>query len=67
MNLKKHYGGQKKLDTQHAITDHMHVKLQTAAAQVLSSVLTLGDPMDCATPGSFVLHYILKFAQILIY
>ena len=22
------------------------------------------DPMDCSTPGSFVLHHLLEFAQI---
>ena len=25
---------------------------------------TLGDSMDCSTPGSSVLHCLLKFAQI---
>ena len=25
--------------------------------------LTLCDPMDCSTPGSFVLHYLLEFTQ----
>ena len=25
---------------------------------------TLGDPTDCRMPGSSVLHYVLKFAQI---
>ena len=27
------------------------------------SGLTLGDPMDCSTPGFPVLHYLPKFAQ----
>ena len=31
---------------------------------VTKSCLTLCDPMDCSTPGSTVLHYLLKFAQI---
>ena len=26
--------------------------------------LTICDPMDCSTPGSSVLHYLLEFAQI---
>ena len=25
--------------------------------------LTLCDPMDCSTPGSSVLHYLLEFVQ----
>ena len=24
----------------------------------------LCDPMDCSTPGFFVLHYLLEFAQV---
>ena len=31
---------------------------------VTKSCLTLCDPMDCSTPGSTVLHYLLEFAQI---
>ena len=30
----------------------------------ICSVLSLWDPMDCSTPGSPVLHYLLEFAQI---
>ena len=30
----------------------------------ICSVLSLCDPMDCSTPGSPVLHYLLEFAQI---
>ena len=30
---------------------------------VAKSYLTLCDPMDCSTPGSPVLHYLLEFAQ----
>ena len=30
---------------------------------VAQSCLTLCDPMDCSTPGSSVLHYLLEFAQ----
>ena len=29
--------------------------------------LTLCDPMDCSTPGSPVLHYLLEFAQIYVH
>ena len=31
---------------------------------VAKSCSTLCDPMDCSTPGSSVLHYLSKFAQI---
>ena len=31
---------------------------------VAKSCLTLCDPMDCSVPGSSLLHYLLKFAQI---
>ena len=31
---------------------------------VTKSCLTLCDPMDCSTPSSAVLHYLLEFAQI---
>ena len=31
---------------------------------VAQSCPTLCDPMDCSTPGSPVLHYLLEFAQI---
>ena len=31
---------------------------------ISKSCLTLCDPIDCSTPGSPVLHYLLKFAQI---
>ena len=31
---------------------------------VAKSCSTLTDPMGCSTPGSFVLHYPLEFAQI---
>ena len=31
---------------------------------VAKSYLTLWDPMDCSTPGSPVLHYLLEFVQI---
>ena len=30
---------------------------------VTKSCLTLCDPIDCSTPGSFVLHYRPEFAQ----
>ena len=30
---------------------------------VAQSCPTLGDPMDCSTPGFLVLHYVPKFAQ----
>ena len=30
---------------------------------VAKSSPTLCDPIDCGTPGSFVLHYLLEFAQ----
>ena len=29
--------------------------------------LTLSNPMDCSTPGSSVLHYLLEFAQICVH
>ena len=35
-------------------------------AQLLS-LTQLCDPMDCSTPGSSVLHYLLEFAQILVH
>ena len=31
---------------------------------VAKSCLTLCDPMDCSTPGSPLLHYLLEFVQI---
>ena len=31
---------------------------------VAKSCPTLCDPMDCRTPGSSVLHYLLEFAHI---
>ena len=35
-----------------------------SCCSVAQSCLTLCDPMDCSTPGSSVLHYLLEFAQI---
>ena len=35
-----------------------------AAAKSLQSCLTLGNPMDCSTPGFPVLHCLPEFAQI---
>ena len=32
---------------------------------VAKSCLTLCNPMDCSTPGPFVLHYLLVFVQLL--
>ena len=31
---------------------------------VAQSCLTLGNPIDCSTPGSFVLHCLPEFAQV---
>ena len=36
---------------------------QCCCCSVAKSCLTLCDPTDCSTPGSPVLHYLLKFAQ----
>ena len=38
--------------------------ISNCCCSVTKSCLTLCDPMDCSTPGSTVLHYLLKFAQI---
>jgi len=35
----------------------------SCCCSVTKSHLTLGHSMDCSTPGSYVLHYVLKFAQ----
>ena len=35
----------------------------SCCCSVAQSCLTLGDPMDCSTPGFPVLHYLLEFAQ----
>ena len=36
----------------------------TVIVQSLKSYPTLCNPMDCTTPGSSVLHYLLEFTQI---
>ena len=36
---------------------------QHSCCSVAQSCLTLGDPMDCSTPGFPVLHYLLESAQ----
>ena len=38
-------------------------KLICYYCSVTQSCPTLCDPMDCSTPGSLVLHYLLEFAQ----
>ena len=38
--------------------------LHDHCCSVSKSSPTLSDPMDCSTPGSSVLHYLLNFAQI---
>ena len=50
---QKHYGGQKKLDT----------STPSLVCSVAKLCLALGDPMDCATPGSSVLHCLLMSAH----
>ena len=36
----------------------------TVIVQSLKSYPTFCNPMDCSTPGSSVLHYLLEFTQI---
>ena len=40
----------------------LHCQLLSCCS-VAESCLTLCDPMDCSTPGSCILHYLLGFAQ----
>ena len=50
---QKHHGGQKKLDT----------STPSLVCSVAKLCLAPGDPVDCATPGSSVLHCLLTSAQ----
>ena len=40
-----------------------HCLLQPHCSSVTKSCPTLGNPVDCSTPGFSVLHYLLEFAQ----
>ena len=39
-------------------------KMYICCCSMAKSCPTLCDPMDCSTPGSYVLHYLPEFAQI---
>ena len=43
---------------------HTYLFTSKECCSFAKSWLTLCDPMDCNTPGSSVLHYLLEFAQI---
>ena len=45
-------------------TSNAVVSMNTCFYSASKSCLTLCDPMDCSTPGSSVLHYLLEFGQI---
>ena len=45
-------------------TYYFKVSCHCCCCSVTKSCLTLCNPMDCDTPGSSVLHYLLEFAQI---
>ena len=44
----------------------LHLLFTCRCCSVTKSRLTLCSPMDCSPPGSSVLHYLPKFAQILV-
>ena len=46
-----------------SIIDALLLNSAIVLVQLLSHCLTLCDPMDCSTPGSLVLHYLLEFTQ----
>ena len=46
------------------LADEALIQGLSCCCSVAQSCLTLCDPMDCGTPGSPVLHYLLEFAQI---
>ena len=46
------------------VLDLLGLCLNRCGCWVAKSCLTLFDPVDCSMPGSFVLHYLLQFAQI---
>ena len=43
---------------------HDNSKLCCCCCSVTKSYLTLGNPIDCSTPGPSVLHYLPEIAQV---
>ena len=55
------------LSTSHSLASYpplfSFVAFITCCCSVAQACPTLGDPMDCSTPGFPVLHYLLEFTQ----
>ena len=51
----------------HSMTSRERSWVWNCCCSVAKSCPTLCDPLDCSTPGSSVLHYLLKFPQVYVH
>ena len=61
--LRFHLGAIQRACWKNSDGKKIHFLFCCCCCSVTKSCLTLCDPMDCSTPGSSVLRYLLEFAQ----